>query len=196
MQIKIKTKEQLEAFLEADRKAMGFEKRNTLFEYIKGNTDDVLLLHYVKQLRKFEYASNNRESIWGKCRYFWKKHCFRRLCRRYGIYIDANIFGPGLHLVHFGYVWVDGSAVIGSNCTILPRVLLGKKKPGIPPPNIFIGDNCYIGTGSTILGPVNIGNNVTIAAGSVVVKDVPDNCIVAGSPAKILKYKNANTLIN
>ena len=68
-------------------------------------------------------------------------------------------------------------------------VLLGKKKPGISQPNIFIGDNCYIGTGSTILGPVKIGNNVTVAAGSVVVKDIPDNVIVAGNPAKIIKYK-------
>jgi serine O-acetyltransferase len=189
MRQKINNKKQLRTFLDADRKAMGFDRRNILVEYFKGNTDDVLLMHYIRQLRKFEYATNNRTSFYGKCRYLWKKHCFRHLCRKYGIYLDANIFGPGLHIVHFGYVWADGSAVIGSNCTILPRVLLGKKKPGIPPPNIFIGDNCYIGTGVTILGPIKIGNNVTIGADSVVVNDVPDNCVVAGNPAKIIKYK-------
>ena len=54
-------------------------------------------------------------------------------------------------------------------------------------PNIFIGDNCYIGTGVTILGPVKIGNNVTIGAGSVVVRDIPDNAVVAGNPARILR---------
>jgi serine O-acetyltransferase len=39
------------------------------------------------------------------------------------------------------------------------------------------------------LGPVKIGNNVTIGAGAVVVKDIPDNCVVAGNPAKIIKFK-------
>ena len=51
------------------------------------------------------------------------------------------------------------------------------------------GDNCYLGVRVTILGPVKIGNNVTIGGGSVEVKDIPDNCIVAGNPAKIIKYK-------
>ena len=49
-----------------------------------------------------------------------------------------------------------------------------------------IGDNVYISTGVTILGPVTIGDNVTIAANSVVIKDVPDNCVVSGIPAKII----------
>lgn len=40
------------------------------------------------------------------------------------------------------------------------------------------------------MGPVKIGNNVTIAAGAVVVKDVPDNAVVGGNPAKILKMKD------
>jgi acetyltransferase-like isoleucine patch superfamily enzyme len=39
-----------------------------------------------------------------------------------------------------------------------------------------------------IIGDINIGNNVVVGAGAVVVKDVPDNCIVAGNPARIIKY--------
>jgi len=48
----------------------------------------------------------------------------------------------------------------------------------------IIGDRVRIGSNSTIL-PVNIGNNVIIGAGSVVTKDIPDNCVAYGNPAKI-----------
>lgn len=53
--------------------------------------------------------------------------------------------------------------------------------------NCFIGENTFIGTSSTILPKIKIGKNVIVAAGSVVTKDVPDNCMVAGIPAVIKK---------
>ncbi|MDO5463801.1 MAG: DapH/DapD/GlmU-related protein [Akkermansia sp.] len=51
----------------------------------------------------------------------------------------------------------------------------------------LVGDNVEIGANVTIIGGVKIGNNSVIGAGSVVVKDVPANCVVAGNPAKIIK---------
>ena len=53
---------------------------------------------------------------------------------------------------------------------------------------IHIKKNCWIGAGATILRGVTIGENSVVGAGSVVTKDVPDNAIVAGNPAKIIKY--------
>ncbi len=50
-----------------------------------------------------------------------------------------------------------------------------------------IGTHCFIGCGSIILPNITIGDHVIVAAGSVVTKDVPSNCIVAGNPAKILR---------
>lgn len=103
--------------------------------------------------------------------------------------IFPNTMGPGLLLMHPGFRRIDRMVQAGKNCTILPMVLFGKKRPTDKDSTIQIGDNCYISTGAIILGPVTIGNNVTIAAGAVVLKNVPDNAVVGGVPAKIIKYK-------
>lgn len=52
---------------------------------------------------------------------------------------------------------------------------------------VNIGSYCFIGCGSIILPHITVGDHCIVAAGSVVTKDVPNNCIVAGNPAKIIK---------
>lgn len=83
-------------------------------------------------------------------------------------------------------------AKIGKNCRILPNVMIGSKfANGIPdaePP--VIGDNVFIGTGAVVIGRIHIGNNVIIGANSVVTRDVPENSIAVGSPAKIGQRKD------
>lgn len=51
-----------------------------------------------------------------------------------------------------------------------------------------VGERASIGTSATILGGIKIGKNAMVGAGSVVTKDIPDNAIVAGNPARILRY--------
>lgn len=55
---------------------------------------------------------------------------------------------------------------------------------------VIIGNNIWIGAKVTVLDGVKIGSGSVIAAGAVVVKDIPDNCIVAGVPAKVISYRN------
>jgi acetyltransferase-like isoleucine patch superfamily enzyme len=54
---------------------------------------------------------------------------------------------------------------------------------------LYIGRGCWIGTGSRIIGSVTIGDNVIIGAGSLVIRDVPNNAIVVGVPARVIKYR-------
>lgn len=57
---------------------------------------------------------------------------------------------------------------------------------------IIIGDDCWIGGSVVIVGPCKIGNGVTIGAGSVVTKDIPDRTIAVGNPCKVIKKINAD----
>lgn len=61
---------------------------------------------------------------------------------------------------------------------------IGYNGQGDPP---VIGDNVMITCGAKVLGQIHVGNHVTIGANAVVIRDVPDNCVVGGVPAKILK---------
>lgn len=92
---------------------------------------------------------------------------------------------------NFGYggigVVIHKKAKIGSGCVISQQVTIGGKLGCKSLP--IIGDNVEICAGAKIIGDVKIGNNVTIGVNSVVNKDVPDNAIVAGVPAKIIRFK-------
>lgn len=89
----------------------------------------------------------------------------------------------------FGYGGIGtvlhARTVIGKNCMVGPNVTIGGRSGYYEVP--VIGDNVEISTGSKVLGPIHIGNNAVIGANAVVIKDVPENAVVAGVPAQILK---------
>ena len=96
------------------------------------------------------------------------------------------VIGKGSKFAYGGIgVVVHSRAVIGKDCMIGQNVTIGGKSGWYEVP--IIGDNVEISAGARVIGPVRVGNNVIIGANAVVVKDVPDNCIVAGIPAKIIK---------
>lgn len=98
--------------------------------------------------------------------------------------------GKGTMLGYGGIgVVIHKDAVIGENCVISQQVTIGggnSHYPGLP----VIGDNVHISHGAVVFGGITIGNNVEIGANAVVNKPIPDNAVVAGVPAKILRIKN------
>lgn len=94
--------------------------------------------------------------------------------RPYLLDIGENVqILKGVTILTHGYDWSVLKGVYGD--------VLGNAQP------VRIGNNVFIGRNATILGNVTVGNNVIIGASSVVTKDIPDDCVVAGSPARVIR---------
>jgi serine O-acetyltransferase len=181
----IQSRKDLKDYLEADKVAFGRSSH-----WIKRwlvCSEDYDLRRLMVTLRHYEYYKNKRRTPFDQIAFFFYMRKYNKLMQKTGIHIPPNTVGPGFYPLHPGFRRIGHYVRIGKSCTVLPMVLIGKRRSGEC--MITIGDNCYIGTGATILGPITIGDNVTIAAGAVVTTDVPDNVVVAGIPAKIVKTK-------
>ena len=95
--------------------------------------------------------------------------------------------GPGLTIAHYGYIIVTSNTKLGENCTLRPGVVFGKKLTENTG-GAVVGDNVNFGVGSVVIGDVQIGDRVIVGANSVITKDIPSDCVVAGAPARVLKY--------
>ncbi len=99
--------------------------------------------------------------------------------------------GAGFFIDHGMGVVIGETTEIGSNVTIYQGVTLGGtgKEKGKRHPTI--GDNVVVGTGGKVLGPIEIGANCRVGAGSVVLKSAPPNSTVVGIPARVVFFNGA-----
>lgn len=110
----------------------------------------------------------------------------------YNIEIGENFYSNhNLVILDCAKVKFGDNVFIGPNCgfyTAEHPIDVETRNKGLEYAKpITIGNNVWICGGVNVLSGVNIGNNVVIAAGAVVTKDVPNNCVIGGVPAKILK---------
>lgn len=108
------------------------------------------------------------------------------------IYLGENFYS------NFNCTILDVAPVrIGKNCMLAPNVAIYTATHPINPTDrmsgyeygepITIGDNCWLGGNVVVCPGVTLGDNVVVGAGSVVTKDFPDNVVIAGNPARVIK---------
>ena len=101
------------------------------------------------------------------------------------------VVGKGT-MIDMGAV-LGGRATVGANCHIgAGAVLAGVVEPASATP-VIVEDGVLIGANAVVIEGVHIGKNAVVASGSVVIEDVPENAVVAGSPARVVKMKDEKT---
>ncbi len=111
------------------------------------------------------------------------------------IRVGKNVFiNSGCCFQDQGGIEIEDNALIGQQVVIstIDHDFDPDKRANMSPASVKIGKRVWIGAHATILSGVTIGDNAVVAAGAVVTKDVPDNAVVAGVPAKIIKTVKEN----
>lgn len=184
----ILTKQQLRACLTEERKL--YLPDGQQMEWILTSDNRYKLYQFVRLLRITEYHYNNRQAIYHKFLYA----CYRRkkniLGRKLGVEMWENTFDTGLTIYHAGNIVINGGAKIGKNCKLHGSNCVGNSGKRLECP--VIGDNVRLGVGAKVIGNIQLADNITVAAGAVVVHSclIP-GAVLAGVPAKCVKMSSA-----
>jgi serine O-acetyltransferase len=131
-----------------------------------------------------EYLTNVNKGLLRKISYAITLLRYYKISHKLGILIPVNAVGYGLKMYHIGDTGIGHGTTLGNYCTLQKGVMIGPTSSNVGP---VVGDHVYFAPGAKVFGNIKIGNHVIVAPNSVVVKDIPDNCVVSGVPAKIIK---------
>ena len=185
----ILTRKDLRMYLREDAKRNGFERGYWYYLLrLFCRSENAIAYSYLRALRHCEYHINKKSPI-HRLAYYYYWLIRSRLGGKYHIQIPLNRTGYGLRIMHLsgGGGTLLNVEKVGNYCGFNSGVLLGDNGNNAIP---TIGDHVAFAPGSKAFGKIVIGNNVFVAPNAVVTKDVPDNAIVGGVPAKIIKYKD------
>lgn len=177
MAIKLKTKRELNHFLEVEKDQIG---KN----YLKHFFFPPYNWKLIKVLRELEYHHNN-SGAYHKLMVLIKYVKYRKLTALTGVNIPINTCDIGLTIYHIGSITINSTTQIGRNCCIMNNVNIGANGGSSISPTI--GDNVYIGPGAVLYGDIKIADGCYIGANAVVNKSFEDPCsVIAGVPAKVI----------
>ncbi|EDP69720.1 Serine O-acetyltransferase [Flavobacteriales bacterium ALC-1] len=189
----IKSKEDYKYYLDQDRKALRVGKHSFL-GFIVSCISPNLIWKFQKTLRTLEYYENCNNKGLSKLYYLYLKYKYKNISVKLGFSIPPNVFGPGLAIVHYGTIVINGNAKIGANCRIHACVNIGASGGEDEAPKL--GDNVYIAPGAKIYGNITIASNTAIGANAVVNKSFDkENTVLAGIPAKVIGDVNIKQII-
>lgn len=158
----------------------------------------------------YHLPQRDRWMLLGRISYNFRRGICRRLFKKTG-----NVFGVGkgvdfemdadkismgerANLGDYARIISGGEVIFGNRIIMGPEVMFiaqdhiynGKNYSKKTYKNIIIGDDVWIGARAIILNGVKIGDRATVGAGAVVAKDVPNDAVVAGNPAKVLRFRD------
>ncbi len=120
--------------------------------------------------------------------HFIARYISQRSVKKTNIEIHPGAkIGKRFFIDHGTGVVIGETAEIGDDVTIYQGVTLGGTGKDVGKRHPTVGSGVMIGAGAKVLGPFKIGNNTNIAAGSVVLNEIPENCTAVGTPARVVK---------
>lgn len=138
----------------------------------------------------YKAIRSHRRAHWlynHKC-YLLARYVSQKSVRKTGIEIHPGAkIGKRFFIDHGSGVVIGETAIIGDDVTLYQGVTLGGTGKDVGQRHPRIGNNVLIGAGAKVLGPFKIGDNSNIAAGSVVLHEIPPNSTAVGSPARVVK---------
>lgn len=141
--------------------------------------------------RKFHYYYRKASTCINIFKYYYC-YMYHLTCKKRGIEISRNVkIGKGLYLCHAYNITINPEVKLGENINLHKGVTIGQENRGKRKGTPTIGNNVWIGVNATIVGKINIGNDVLIAPNSYVNCDIPSHSIVMGNPCKIIARDNA-----
>lgn len=120
--------------------------------------------------------------------YFLARYISQRCVKKTNIEIHPGAqIGRRFFIDHGTGVVIGETAVIGDDCTIYQGATLGGTGKDKGKRHPTLGNNVMVGAGAKVLGPFKVGDNSNIAAGSVVLSEIPENSTAVGTPARVVK---------